>query len=71
MLIILPIAVGGGFGYSSEGYLDYLLLVQVLIGTMLGVYIGAKFTNYTSYYIKIFDDDDANFSWMYAINGIR
>lgn len=46
MLIILPIAIGGGFGYSSEGYLDYLLLVQVLIGTMLGAYIGAKFTNY-------------------------
>lgn len=46
MLIILPIAVGGGFGYSSEGYLDYVLLVQVLMGTMLGAYIGAKFTNY-------------------------
>ncbi|MBJ8051169.1 sulfite exporter TauE/SafE family protein [Bacillus cereus] len=46
MLVILPIAIGGGFGYSSEGYLDYMLLVQVLIGTMLGAYIGAKFTNY-------------------------
>lgn len=46
MLVILPIAIGGGFGYSSEGYLDYVLLVQVLIGTMLGAYIGAKFTNY-------------------------
>ncbi|MED1055898.1 sulfite exporter TauE/SafE family protein [Bacillus mycoides] len=46
MLVILPIAIGGGFGYSLEGYLDYVLLVQVLIGTMLGAYIGAKFTNY-------------------------
>jgi uncharacterized protein len=46
MLVILPIAIGGGLGYSSEGYLDYVLLVQVLIGTMLGAYIGAKFTNY-------------------------
>lgn len=46
MLVILPIAVGGGLGYSSEGYLDYILLSQVLIGTMLGAYIGAKFTNY-------------------------
>lgn len=36
----------GGLGYSSEGYLDYILLLQVLIGTMLGAYIGAKFTNY-------------------------
>jgi len=46
MLVILPITIGGGLGYSSEGYLDYVLLVQVLIGTMLGAYIGAKFTNY-------------------------
>ncbi|EEM70652.1 hypothetical protein bthur0009_34050 [Bacillus thuringiensis serovar andalousiensis BGSC 4AW1] len=46
MLVILPIAIGGGLGYSSEGYLDYILLLQVLIGTMLGAYIGAKFTNY-------------------------
>lgn len=45
MLVILPIAIGGGIGYSSEGYLDYILLLQVLI-TMLGAYIGAKFTNY-------------------------
>ena len=46
MLVILPIAIGGGLGYSSEGYLDHILLLQVLIGTMLGAYIGAKFTNY-------------------------
>lgn len=25
MLVILPIAIGGGLGYSSEGYLDYIL----------------------------------------------
>ena len=31
MLVILPIAIGGGLGYSSEGYLDYILLLQVLI----------------------------------------
>ncbi|PFJ19223.1 hypothetical protein COD67_14115 [Bacillus cereus] len=46
MLVILPIAIGGGLGYSSEGYLDYILLLQVLIGTMVGAYIGAKLTNY-------------------------
>ncbi|EEM04723.1 MULTISPECIES: sulfite exporter TauE/SafE family protein [Bacillus] len=46
MLVILPIAIGGGVGYTSAGYLDYMLLVQVLMGTMLGAYIGAKFTNY-------------------------
>ncbi|HEK9102022.1 sulfite exporter TauE/SafE family protein [Bacillus pfraonensis] len=46
MLVILPIAIGGGIGYTSAGYLDYMLLVQVLAGTMLGAYIGARFTNY-------------------------
>ncbi len=46
MLIILPIAIGGGIGYSSAGYLNYVLLVQVLMGTMLGAYLGAKFTNF-------------------------
>jgi uncharacterized protein len=45
MLVIVPIAIGGGIGYISEGYLNIVLLIQVLIGTMLGAYIGAKFTN--------------------------
>jgi uncharacterized protein len=45
MLVILPIAFAGGFGYYFEGYFNVLLLVQVLVGTMIGSYIGAKFTN--------------------------
>ncbi|MFY4773823.1 sulfite exporter TauE/SafE family protein [Metabacillus sp. RGM 3146] len=45
MLVILPIAIGGGIGYFSEGFVDPLLLVYVLIGTTAGAYIGAKFTN--------------------------
>ncbi|MFK2825321.1 sulfite exporter TauE/SafE family protein [Bacillus sp. B190/17] len=45
MLVIVPIAIGGGIGFTTEGFLDVTLLVQVLIGTMLGAYIGAKFTN--------------------------
>ncbi|QQZ09244.1 sulfite exporter TauE/SafE family protein [Heyndrickxia vini] len=45
MLVIVPIAIGGGVGFSSEGFLDVTLLIQVLIGTMLGAYLGAKFTN--------------------------
>ncbi|MBA4602020.1 sulfite exporter TauE/SafE family protein [Thermoactinomyces mirandus] len=44
MLIILPIAIGGGMGYSFVGYLDVLLLFQVLLGTMTGAYLGSKFT---------------------------
>ncbi|KAA9016054.1 sulfite exporter TauE/SafE family protein [Niallia endozanthoxylica] len=45
MLVILPIAFAGGSGYYFEGYFDFLLLFQVLAGTMIGSYIGAKFTN--------------------------
>ncbi|MGG3625095.1 sulfite exporter TauE/SafE family protein [Bacillus gobiensis] len=45
MLVILPIAIGGGFGYITEGAVDFILLLQILIGTMCGSYIGAKFTN--------------------------
>ncbi|KSU81952.1 hypothetical protein GA0061096_3545 [Fictibacillus enclensis] len=46
MLVILPIAVGGGFGYVMQGYLDYMLLLQVLAGTMIGAYLGAKLTKF-------------------------
>lgn len=45
LLVIIPIAIGGGIGFILEGYLDFVLLLQVLIGTMAGAYIGAKFTN--------------------------
>ena len=46
MLVILPIALAGGTGYYFEGYFNFILLVQVLAGTMIGSYIGAKFTNF-------------------------
>lgn len=46
MLIILFIAIGGGTGFSSKGFLDVMLLLQVLTGTMSGAYIGAKFTGH-------------------------
>ncbi|MFC3886023.1 sulfite exporter TauE/SafE family protein [Bacillus songklensis] len=46
MLVILPIALGGGVGYNLEGYLDLTLLLQVLTGTMCGAYVGAKFTGF-------------------------
>jgi uncharacterized membrane protein YfcA len=45
MLVILPIALAGGIGFYFDGYLDFILLVQVLAGTMIGSYVGAKFTN--------------------------
>lgn len=44
MLVIMPIALAGGAGYFTIGYLDVHLLVAVVIGTMSGAYVGAKFT---------------------------
>lgn len=46
MLIILPIATFGGFGYLLSGYLDFMLFIQVLFGLMTGAYAGAKFTRH-------------------------
>lgn len=45
MLVILPIAIAGGIGYYFQGYLDFVLLGEVLAGTMIGSYAGAKFTS--------------------------
>ncbi|MFB5189292.1 sulfite exporter TauE/SafE family protein [Alicyclobacillus fastidiosus] len=44
MLVILPIALLGGIGYMSNGYLNVGLFFEVVIGTIVGTYIGAKFT---------------------------
>ncbi|MNW55091.1 Sulfite exporter TauE/SafE [compost metagenome] len=40
----MPIALAGGAGYFTIGYLDVHLLLAVVIGTMSGAYVGAKFT---------------------------
>ncbi|AWP36526.1 sulfite exporter TauE/SafE family protein [Heyndrickxia coagulans] len=45
MMVIIPIAIGGGLASFQQGTLDLGLLVEVVIGTMSGAYIGAKFTN--------------------------
>jgi uncharacterized protein len=44
MLVILPIALAGGVGYYFQGYLNFTLLFEVVAGTMIGSYVGAKFT---------------------------
>jgi uncharacterized membrane protein YfcA len=44
MLVILPIAVMGGLGYLTSGFLDLHLFAQVVLGLMSGAYLGAKFT---------------------------
>ena len=46
MLIILPMAASGGLGYLLSGFLDMTLFIQVLLGLMIGAYIGAKFTKH-------------------------
>lgn len=44
MVVILPIALFGSIGFFQAGFLDFVLLAQVVAGTMIGSYIGAKFT---------------------------
>ena len=44
MLVILPIAVMGGVGYLTSGFIELLLFAEVVAGMMSGAYIGAKFT---------------------------
>ncbi|MCI1858031.1 MAG: sulfite exporter TauE/SafE family protein [Sporolactobacillus sp.] len=44
MLVIVPIALSGGIDNYFLGFLDVPLLLEVVIGTMTGSYIGAKFT---------------------------
>jgi uncharacterized membrane protein YfcA len=44
MLVIMPIAVFASVGFMQTGHFDWLLLLQVTVGTMTGSYIGAKFT---------------------------
>ncbi|MBP1966612.1 sulfite exporter TauE/SafE family protein [Paenibacillus aceris] len=44
MVVILPIALFGSIGFFQAGFLDFVLLTQVVAGTMIGSYIGAKFT---------------------------
>lgn len=44
MLVIIPIAVSGGFGFYRLGHVDVPLLMRVAASVMVGSYIGAKFT---------------------------
>ncbi|RAP75834.1 sulfite exporter TauE/SafE family protein [Paenibacillus montanisoli] len=44
MLVIIPIAIGGGMGYYQLGDVEGWLLLQVTASLMLGSYLGAKFT---------------------------
>jgi|SRR5699024_103084 len=48
MLIIIPIAFVGGVGYYTLGNLNFILFLKVVTGTMIGSFIGAKFTAYAN-----------------------
>lgn len=48
MLVIIPIALGGGAGHYALGHIDMQLFIQVAASVMLGSYIGAKFTRRAS-----------------------
>lgn len=45
MLIIIPIALSGGIGFYAAGFFSLELLFKIVIGTIVGSYIGAKFTS--------------------------
>jgi uncharacterized membrane protein YfcA len=44
MLVIMPIAIFASVGFIQTGHFDWMLLIQVTVGTMTGSYLGAKFT---------------------------
>jgi uncharacterized membrane protein YfcA len=44
MMVVIPVAFSGGIGYFQAGKLDFILLAMVVAGSIIGTYIGAKFT---------------------------
>jgi uncharacterized membrane protein YfcA len=39
MVVILPIALAASIGFTQAGFLNWLILVQVTLGTMIGAFI--------------------------------
>ncbi|WP_231891323.1 sulfite exporter TauE/SafE family protein [Paenibacillus swuensis] len=44
MVVILPIAISGSVGFLQAGFMEWGLFLEVVTGTVIGSYIGAKFT---------------------------
>jgi len=44
MMIVLPISISGSLAYLFNGYLDWKIFVQTMLGLTAGAFIGAKFT---------------------------
>jgi uncharacterized membrane protein YfcA len=70
MLVILPSALAGGIGYYFNGYLDFVLLAQVLAGTMIGSYIGAVYKSCSTKCVKKCDGFNSDYSGEYFINKV-
>lgn len=44
MLILIPISLSASLGFIQNGFFDALLFFKVVLGTMIGSYLGAKLT---------------------------
>lgn len=44
MVILLPVSFFGALGYIQNGLIDWAVLTNVIVATVIGSYIGAKFT---------------------------
>ncbi|HWL23365.1 MAG TPA: sulfite exporter TauE/SafE family protein [Ureibacillus sp.] len=44
MIILLPVSFFGALGYIQNGFIDWGILFNVILATVIGSYIGAKFT---------------------------
>lgn len=44
MFVLIPVSFLGAIGFSQAGLVDIPLLLQIVTGTMIGTFIGAKFT---------------------------
>lgn len=51
MLILIPVSLSSAIGFAGKGFLDVMLLIQIVAGTMIGSYIGAKFTKRAPTYV--------------------
>lgn len=43
-MVIIPVAFFAGIGFLHAGFVDWPLLLKIVAGTVVGSYVGAKFT---------------------------
>lgn len=42
LAVMTPVAIVGTLGYALQGYLDWVLMVEIALGSAVGVIVGAK-----------------------------